>query len=184
MTASRASERESRAPVDGGRRDGAPRSSPYRGLESYTESDDDAALFFGRDAELEVAAANLFASRLTVLYGPSGVGKSSFLRAGLLHRLRLTTASEPSDLGAPGTVVVLLDEWLGDPAAELWRLVSRASLGSDGSSGGELGERSLHDALDDLSRERNVEFLVVLDQFEQYLATHPPDSGDRFSEEL
>jgi CHASE2 domain-containing sensor protein len=184
MTASRASERESRAPVDGGRRDGAPRSSPYRGLESYTESDDDAALFFGRDAELEVAAANLFASRLTVLYGPSGVGKSSFLRAGLLHRLRLTTASEPSDLGAPGTVVVLLDEWLGDPAADMWRLVARATLGSDGGSGQELRERPLHEALDELSRDRNVEFLIVLDQFEQYLAAHPPGSGDRFGEEL
>jgi CHASE2 domain-containing sensor protein len=161
-----------------------PRPPPYRGLETYTESEDDAALFFGRDLELEVGAANLLASRLTVLYGPSGVGKSSFLRAGLVHRLRRMTTTDPSDLGAPGTVVVLLDEWVGDPAAELWRLVSRASLRSDGGSDVELGERSLHEALDDLSRERNVEFLLVLDQFEEYLAAHPPESGDRFGEEL
>jgi CHASE2 domain-containing sensor protein len=184
MTASRASERERRAPVDGGRRDGAPRPPPYRGLERFTESEHDAALFFGRDSELEVVAANLLASRLTVLYGPSGVGKSSFLRAGLLHRMRGMTASEPSDLGAPGTVVVLLDEWVGDPAAELWRLVVRALPTSDGDSRGELGERSLHDALDALSRELNVEFLIVLDQFEQYLSAQPPDSGDRLGEEL
>jgi CHASE2 domain-containing sensor protein len=184
MTASRASERERRSPVDGGWRDATPRRPPYRGLESYTESEDDAALFFGRDSELEVAAANLLASRLTVLYGPSGVGKSSFLRAGLLHRMRHMTSSEPSDLGAPGTVVVLLDEWLDDPAAELWRLVVRAVPTSDGASPGELGERSLHDALDALSRELNVEFLILLDQFEQYLAAHPPNSGDRFGEEL
>jgi CHASE2 domain-containing sensor protein len=184
MSASRASERGRRPPIDGGPRDAAPRPQPYRGLETYTESEDDAALFFGRDSELEVAAANLLASRLTVLYGPSGVGKSSFLRAGLVHRLRRMTTTDPSDLGAPGTVVVLLDEWMGDPAAELWRLVSRASLGSDGGSDVGLGERSLHEALDDLSRERNVEFLVVLDQFEEYLAAHPPDSGDRFGEEL
>ena len=184
MTASRASQREPRAPIDGGWRDGASRPPPYRGLERFTESEDDAALFFGRDSELEVAAANLLASRLTVLYGPSGVGKSSFLRAGLVHRLRRMTTTDPSDLGAPGTVVVMLDEWQADPAAELWRLVSRASLGSDGGSDVELGERSLHEALDELSRERNVEFLLVLDQFEEYLAAHPPESGDRFGEEL
>jgi CHASE2 domain-containing sensor protein len=184
MTASRASERDQRAPVDGELRDGAPRPPPYRGLERFTESDDDAAQFFGRDSELEVVAANLLASRLTVLYGRSGVGKSSFLRAGLLHRMYRITAGEPSDLGAPGTVVVLLDEWLGDPAAELWRLLVRALTTSDGDYHGELGERSLHDALDALSHEFNVEFLIVLDQFEQYLAAYPPDSGDRFGEEL
>jgi CHASE2 domain-containing sensor protein len=184
MTASRASERERGAPVGGGRRDVTPRPPPYRGLERFTESDDDAALFFGRASELEVVAANLFASRLTVLYGRSGVGKSSFLRAGLFHRIGGMTASEPSDLGAPGTVVVLLDEWLADPAAELWRLVVRALPTSDGDFREELGDRSLHDALDALSRELNVEFLIVLDQFEQYLAAHPRDSGDRFGDEL
>jgi CHASE2 domain-containing sensor protein len=184
MTASRASEREPRAPVDGRPRDRAPRPPPYRGLERFTESEDDAALFFGRASELEVVAANLLASRLTVLYGPSGVGKSSFLRAGLLHRMRGMTASEPSDLGAPGTVVVLLDEWLGDPAAELWRLVHRALPSGDGDSREELGDRSLHDALDALSRAQNLEFLIVLDQFEEYLAGHPPEAGDRFGEEL
>jgi CHASE2 domain-containing sensor protein len=184
MTASPASEEERRAPVDGGGSDGTLRPPPYRGLERFTESADDAALFFGRDSELEVAAANLLASRLTVLYGPSGVGKSSFLRAGLLYRLRRMTAPEPSDLGAPGTVVVLLDEWVGDPAAELWRMIVRALPSSDDDSRDELGDRSLHDALDDLSRELNVEFLIVLDQFEQYLAAHPPDAGDRFGEEL
>ena len=157
---------------------------PYRGLERYTESDDDAALFFGRDSELEVAAANLLAVRLTVLYGPSGAGKSSFLRAGLVHRLRRTTASEPSDLGAPGTIVVVLDEWLGDPAAELWRAVAGAAPAAEAGASAELGERSLHDALRALSGTLNVEFLIVMDQFEEYLAAHPPDSGDRFGAEL
>ena len=42
-------------------------------------------LFFGREREIEVIAANLVASRLTVLYGPSGVGKTSLLRAGVVH---------------------------------------------------------------------------------------------------
>jgi CHASE2 domain-containing sensor protein len=151
-----------------------PGAAPYRGLASYTESDGDAALFFGRDAELDVACANLLAARLTVLYGPSGAGKSSFLRAGLIHRLRRETEAEPSELGAPGTVVLHLDEWQGDPAAELFRWAS----------GEELGDRSLHDALAEVSNRDNLEFLVVLDEFEEYLAAEQSAGGERFGEEL
>jgi CHASE2 domain-containing sensor protein len=184
MTATRAAEGDHGVPATQRPERAAPSRVPYRGLERYTESDDDAALFFGRDSELEVAAANLLAARLTVLYGPTGAGKSSFLRAGLVHRLRSTTATEPSDLGAPGTIVVVLDEWLGDPAAELWRAVASAGPVGEAGAGAELGERSLHDALRGLSEALNVEFLVVMDQFEEYLAAHPPDSGDQFGDEL
>ena len=38
--------------------------------------------------ERRIVAANLRASRLTILYGPSGVGKTSLLRAGVVHDLR------------------------------------------------------------------------------------------------
>jgi hypothetical protein len=48
--------------------------SPYKGLAPFEDSDADALLFFGRESESEVIAANLIASRITVLYGPSGVG--------------------------------------------------------------------------------------------------------------
>jgi hypothetical protein len=61
---------------------------PYKGLQAYTEEDGN--YFFGRDADSDLVIANLMASRLTLLYGPSGVGKSSLLQAGVvrhLHRL-------------------------------------------------------------------------------------------------
>src|SRR5712691_8564235 len=64
----------------------ATRAMPYQGLAPYSE--DDAGYFFGRESEREIIIANLMASRLTVLYGPSGVGKSSVLSAGVSHRLR------------------------------------------------------------------------------------------------
>src|SRR5215470_15492175 len=60
--------------------------SPYRGLEPFDERD--AAFFFGRERETRLITASLFASPLTLLYGASGVGKSSVLRAGVLPRLR------------------------------------------------------------------------------------------------
>ena len=62
--------------------------SPFKGLTPFEDFDLDAVLFFGREREREVIAANLLASRLTVLYGASGVGKSSVLRAGVAHHLR------------------------------------------------------------------------------------------------
>jgi ABC-type transporter Mla maintaining outer membrane lipid asymmetry ATPase subunit MlaF len=78
--------------------------SPYRGLRPF--EDVDAHLFFGRERETEVIAANLLAARLTVLYGPSGVGKSSVLRAGVMHGLR-----------GGGDIVVRFESWSGDPVA-------------------------------------------------------------------
>jgi WD40 repeat protein len=76
--------------------------SPYKGLAPFEDSDVDALLFFGRERETEVIVANLLASKLTVLYGPSGVGKSSVLRAAVARRLRAT---------APDAEVVVCGEW-------------------------------------------------------------------------
>ena len=50
--------------------------SPYKGLAPFEDSALDALLFFGRERQIEVIVANLMASRLTVLYGVSGVGKT------------------------------------------------------------------------------------------------------------
>ena len=65
--------------------------SPYPGLAAFTS--DDAAVFFGRDAEIrrliELLQPTLArgAGRWVCIVGPSGSGKSSLLRAGLLPRL-------------------------------------------------------------------------------------------------
>jgi eukaryotic-like serine/threonine-protein kinase len=48
------------------------RDSPYVGLVPFEA--DDRALFFGRDSDIRLIVANLFASPLTLLYGPTGVG--------------------------------------------------------------------------------------------------------------
>ena len=64
---------------------------PYRGWSPYEPQD--AAVYFGRDTELAGALAKLDAMHddgrngLFVILGPSGTGKSSFLRAGILPRL-------------------------------------------------------------------------------------------------
>ena len=69
-----------------------PRRAPYRGWEPF--EDIDAGVFFGRDAAIVRGLDELRAMRLSglkslfVVLGPSGSGKSSFLRAGLIPRLQ------------------------------------------------------------------------------------------------
>ena len=62
--------------------------SPYKGLAPFDQTHLDALFFFGREQDVEIVCANVLASRLTVLYGPSGVGKSSLLAAAVARRLR------------------------------------------------------------------------------------------------
>jgi WD40 repeat protein len=87
----------------------APPSSPYKGLSAFEDSAVDALFFFGRDRDSEVIAANLMASRVTVLFGPTGVGKTSVLRAGVAYKLRKET----------GVDVRVHSSWIGDPGVAL-----------------------------------------------------------------
>ena len=57
-------------------------SNPYPGLASFTEENVD--YFFGRQVEVEQMWKKLRTPSIQALTGPSGSGKSSFLRAGLL----------------------------------------------------------------------------------------------------
>jgi WD40 repeat protein len=137
---------------------GAP-PSPYKGLAPFEDSDLDALLFFGRERESEVIAANLMAARLTVLYGPSGVGKSSVLRAGVAHRLRLEQEVD----------VVVFSSWTGDPVAGLSEIL--------GGSGG-----SLVDALEEAAAGVRGDLYLILDQFEELFLYHR--DGGAFAEQL
>jgi len=59
---------------------------PYLGLSGYTEQD--AALFVGRERLTSMVAGRLADQSVVVVTGASGVGKSSLIRAGLVPALR------------------------------------------------------------------------------------------------
>ena len=109
--------------------------NPYKGLRAFEEAD--AGDFFGRDdlvRKLRLALDRRGASRLVMLAGPSGTGKSSVVRAGLLSGLiaegRSVAAMYPgihpmtalaqavTDLKGDGSVLVV------DQFEELFTLVS------------------------------------------------------------
>ena len=132
--------------------------SPFKGLAAFEDTELDSLLFCGREREREVVVANLLASRLTVLYGASGVGKSSLLRAAVAHTLRREHDA----------AVVVFASWAGDPRDGLGEAIDDAvGIESSGTLSERLGAVG--------------EVYVILDQFEEYFLYH---EGDAFADEL
>ncbi len=73
------------------------RPTPFPGLASFSDDDADAALFYGRSREIAQALEELRKMRTErdlrpfAIFGASGAGKSSLLRAGIIPRLRRET---------------------------------------------------------------------------------------------
>ena len=157
--------------------------APYKGLQPYAK--EDAAIFFGRESERRVLIANLLATRLTLLYGESGVGKSSLLRAGVVSHLREQERLGARPRSAARLRIVFFNEWSGDPVA---RLVARIEEechcagdqpGGTGLAGGGLDRpAALADTLEAWTAERNVQVLLILDQFEEYFLYHRDEDDE------
>ncbi|MCX6253960.1 MAG: AAA family ATPase [Bacteroidia bacterium] len=62
--------------------------SPFKFLDSYTK--DDREIFFGRDREIEELYQKIFDSKLLLVYGISGTGKSSLIHCGLANKFQET----------------------------------------------------------------------------------------------
>nr|WP_260616346.1 helix-turn-helix domain-containing protein [Streptomyces sp. WAC05950] len=104
--------------------------APYAGLSAFQPEDADR--FFGREQLTGELLAKVRGHRFLTVFGPSGSGKSSLLRAGLIARTRAT--GRPAILLTPGPHPVqecaihlaaatgeapgpLVSELLGDPTA-------------------------------------------------------------------
>lgn len=142
-------------------------SSPFVGLVPYTEAD--ARFFFGREVDREIVTANLYAARLTVLYGQSGVGKSSLLHAGVVYQLHRQ----------PGRAIVIFDRWHDDPLPGLKLAIGNEIARVLGSTTPVADEQPFFEYLKESTRGLRVPLLVVLDQFEEYFLYHSPDEGSR-----
>ena len=62
-----------------------PAISPFKFLDSYAKEDKD--IFFGRNQEISEIHAKIYQSKLLLVYGASGTGKSSIINCGLANRL-------------------------------------------------------------------------------------------------
>ena len=168
-----------------------PRESPYVGLRAYEDAD--AEFFFGRERETALVAMNLRASRLTILHGPSGVGKSSLLRAGVVHNLRSsehgrraagTSETEGADEsrfvvcvfpGEPDGEGRVPESWRDDPVDGVREAARKALEPADAiiREGSDMSVTHQSSALPLAETFRKwikapQTLLIVLDQFEEY----------------
>ncbi|WP_420120384.1 helix-turn-helix domain-containing protein, partial [Nakamurella sp.] len=176
------------------RRAGAPRPasavSPYPGLESFQVQD--AGMFFGRErvtAQLLAAVRGdatgppgvpAVAGRMVAVVGPSGSGKSSVVRAGLVRAW--AGSGDDSDAPARYSIITPGDRPLRGLAAALLAAGGSGGPGAAGAAGpldeDEVAavERSLRaDPPGAAVRAPGPDHLLVVDQFEEVFSTCPDE---------
>ncbi|MDX2139576.1 MAG: protein kinase [Chloroflexota bacterium] len=150
--------------------------NPYKGLRPFQESD--AVDFFGREAVLNRLIKRMRSggvqSRCIVLVGPSGSGKSSLARAGLLPALRRGAVPGANKwfyaVMTPGSL----------PFVELEETLGRISIKPPTGLANALRQNPnrIHELLDNLMPP-NSEFVLLIDQFEEVFSlTSDADERD------
>ena len=138
--------------ADDGSRDDDGSVAPYRGLARFETGD--SALFFGREQLTSDLVDLLRRRRFAAVFGPSGSGKSSLLRAGLVPVLRQTR--EP-DLRPAGIRILTPG---AHPARTHASLLTPAAPGEDGAG---------------------ADTFVIVDQFEElFTLCRDPAERTRF----
>jgi DNA-binding winged helix-turn-helix (wHTH) protein len=148
---------------------------PYPGLSAFTEAE--AEQFFGREVEVAALWEKLGRQMLLAVIGPSGVGKTSFLRAGLVP-------------GAPANWATAYLTPGASPAAALAGALTPA-LASEPESLAELIQGALELVQTGANervasavsrwRQRTSEALLVIDQFEELYTLNPEETQQRFA---
>jgi competence ComEA-like helix-hairpin-helix protein len=137
---------------------------PYKGLDYFEE--EDAELFFGREKLVQDLVGRVKDSRTVYVTGPSGSGKSSLVRAGLIHTLKQGAIKNSErwlyETMKPGR----------DPLAELARVAS--SLAKTTNAEDEVRAKGLTDASIfarwceiALKDGRGKRVVLFIDQFEE-----------------
>jgi hypothetical protein len=140
--------------------------NPFPGLRPFRI--EEAALFFGRDRDIDLAVRMLSTRGVITVAGRSGCGKRSFVRAGLLPALHCTLYG-----GSPLQLAPVIFRPGSDPIRNLALAITQAreEYGSDALVACEASLRSRPTALVDLAHADTQTgaplHVVVVDQFEE-----------------
>jgi serine/threonine protein kinase len=150
--------------------------SPYPGLTAFQEAD--ANRFFGRKQDIAATVARLRDTPLVGIVGPSGVGKSSFVRAGVVPALKASGESWEVMIVRPGryplSALASAVESLRDSRDSMPSLTEDPTFllrNEPGAFGARLRARA---------RKRRTQILVFVDQHEElYTLVH--DAAERLA---
>lgn len=142
--------------------------NPFKGLAAFSEAD--AELFHGRSAIVDELAGVLRRRGIAALVGPSGSGKSSVMRAGVLARYRAAGAYVTTMV--PGThpldeLEVALTRIASTPLRDL-----AADLATD--------DDRLAEELRAIAPGPDDDVVLAIDQFEELFTISAPAERDRF----
>ncbi|MGI9334011.1 MAG: protein kinase domain-containing protein [Gammaproteobacteria bacterium] len=150
---------------------------PYKGLAAYQP--EDAPYFFGREALIDELIRRMQLHKVLVVGGPSGSGKSSLVRAGLIPALRAGALP-----GSENWQVTLFTPGR-DPIGELYYQVAKNT--PSGAASMSLDDLVSHPTLarhlrSDADAEQPL--VVCVDQFEELFTLAPPTQRRPFVEAI
>jgi hypothetical protein len=143
--------------------------TPYKFLDYFEPRDRE--IFFGREGDIQRFLVYIRAENLIVLYGESGVGKTSLIRAGLIPKLidsgfipvyTRSFKEKPSD------------SIKRDTAQVISCIAPKVKLDLD------MGLRPFFERL----TKRGYEFVIFVDQFEELFISFPESESLEFVQEL
>ncbi|MEM6261887.1 MAG: hypothetical protein AAGI38_05225 [Bacteroidota bacterium] len=155
----------------------------YVGVQPYKTRD--RHLFFGRDNDIENLHDFLMLEKLVVLFGKSGYGKSSLLSAGIVPKL--TDKEQP--VSAQFTPVEVrfgtyIEGQSFSPLETTRRFIEQvAGEGNPNFLPNEDAERSLWLQLKRKQAEKEDQFVLIFDQFEEFFS-YPLDQQEVFRKQL
>lgn len=143
---------------------------PFVGLSWFQKTHKD--YFFGRDLDAAIAADNLLASPISVLYGASGVGKSSLINVGLERAF--------DKIGVDSTLIIYR-QWQ-DPG---FLTSLKKQIIEQSEMAAAIDEQTeLVDIIQDVIEKTSRPFALILDQFEEYFLYQQGERAQQFEMQL
>jgi serine/threonine protein kinase len=143
---------------------------PFRGLGRFEEQDRD--VFFGRSTEVAATLEMLRGRGLVALIGPSGSGKSSLARAGVVPAM--------AD-GALGPWPKTWKSVVVSPGADPWTTITSALAPLLGADAEQLGKSTPDEVADLVHRGRDdrAGLVIVIDQLEELATLAAKESREK-----